>query len=422
MNVIAPKFARKTPANLAMPPATGACEVWVRKAHLTRFRNYEDAAFTFDARPVILLGSNGAGKTNLMEAISLLAPGRGLRRAGHEQFCKIGTNAENGWQWAVSCEVVTDSGADSGAFQFGTGVEASAQTPAQMGGVQAGDENTRRVVRMDGAPAPQMAVASRVGISWLTPSMDGVLASAAGERRRFLDRLVIAFDPAHAGRLTRHTRALRQRNHLLEEGGDSSWLAGLEHELAAASVAIIAARLALVSALNHETSAGAGGGGATAGAGATSGFPSAQLKLCGEVEDWLGAMPAVDVEERISIAARDARQRGETSMPGAHQSFLEVRHARTGLVAESASTGEQKALVISVILAHARLQNQRLGRPVILLLDDIVAHLDAERRLALFAETAGLAGQVWFSGIDHASFAPIARDATVINLEDGVQA
>ena len=414
MNVIAPKFARKTPANLAMPPATGACEVWVRKAHLTRFRNYDDVAFGFDARPVILLGSNGAGKTNLMEAISLLAPGRGLRRAGHEQFCKIGTNAENGWQWAVSCEVVTDSGADSGVFQFGTGAEA-------------GDENSRRVVRMDGAPAPQMAVASRVGISWLTPSMDGVLASAAGERRRFLDRLVIAFDPAHAGRLTRQARALRQRNHLLEEGGEAGWLAGLEHELAAASVAIIAARLALVSALNYETSmsatsAGGGATGTATGGATTSGFPSAQLKLCGEVEDWLGAMPAVDVEERISIAARDARQRGETSMPGAHQSFLEVRHARTGLVAESASTGEQKALVISVILAHARLQNQRLGRPVILLLDDIVAHLDAERRLALFAETAGLAGQVWFSGIDHASFAPIARDATLINLEDGVQA
>ena len=414
MNVIAPKFARKTPANLAMPPATGACEVWVRKAHLTRFRNYEDAAFTFDARPVILLGSNGAGKTNLMEAISLLAPGRGLRRAGHEQFCKIGSTAESGWQWAVSCEVVTDSGA----FQFGTGAEAGAET---------GDENTRRVVRMDGAPAPQMAVASRVGISWLTPSMDGVLASAAGERRRFLDRLVTAFDPAHAGRLTRQARALRQRNHLLEEGGEEGWLAGLEHELAAASVAIIAARLALVSALNYETSisatsAGGGATGTATGGATTSGFPSAQLKLCGEVEDWLGAMPAVDVEERISIAARDARQRGETSMPGAHQSFLEVRHARTGLVAESASTGEQKALVISVILAHARLQNQRLGRPVILLLDDIVAHLDAERRLALFAETAGLAGQVWFSGIDHASFAPIARDATVINLEDGVQA
>ena len=422
MNVIAPKFARKTPANLAMPPATGACEVWVRKAHLTRFRNYEDAAFGFDARPVILLGSNGAGKTNLMEAISLLAPGRGLRRAGHEQFCKIGAVAESGWQWAVSCEVVTDSGA----FQFGTGVEAGAETPAQ-----AGDENARRVVRMDGAPAPQMAVASRVGISWLTPSMDGVLASAAGERRRFLDRLVIAFDPAHAGRLTRQARALRQRNHLLEEGGEAGWLAGLEHELAAASVAIIAARLALVSALNYETSmsaasAGAGAtgtatGGATASTAAGS-FPAARLRLCGEVEDWLGAMPAVDVEERISIAARDARQRGETSMPGAHQSFLEVRHAHTGLVAESSSTGEQKALVISVILAHARLQNQRLGRPVILLLDDIVAHLDAERRLALFAETAGLAGQVWFSGIDHASFAPIARDATLINLEDGVQA
>ena len=418
MNVIAPKFARKTPANLAMPSAS----VWVRKAHLMRFRNYEDAAFTFDARPVILLGCNGAGKTNLMEAISLLAPGRGLRRAGHEQFCKIGTNAENGWQWAVSCEVVTDSGA----FQFGTGVMGGGEASAQMGGAQAGDENTRRVVRMDGAPAPQMAVASRVGISWLTPSMDGVLASAAGARRRFLDRLVIAFDPAHAGRLTRQARALRQRNHLLEEGGDSSWLAGLEHELAAASVAIIAARLALVSALNYETSmsatsAGGGATGTATGGATTSGFPSAQLKLCGEVEDWLGEMPAVDVEERISIAARDARQRGETSMPGAHQSFLEVRHARTGLVAESASTGEQKALVISVILAHARLQNQRLGRPVILLLDDIVAHLDAERRLALFAETAGLAGQVWFSGIDHASFAPIARDATVINLEDGVQ-
>ena len=409
MNVIAPKFASKPPPQPVAMPQVAACAVWVRGAHLTRFRNYDDAAFTFEARPVILLGSNGAGKTNLMEAISLLAPGRGLRRATHEQICKIGADAESGWQWAVACDVVSDVANnvanDSGAFQFGTGV---------MGGVEMGDENCRRVVRMDGAPASQMAVASRVGISWLTPSMDGIFAAAPREKRQFLDRLVIAFDPAHAGRLTRQARAMRQRHRLLEEGGEEGWLVAIEHELAAASVAIIAARLALVSALNYETSAGAGG--ATA-----SGFPAAQLRLCGAVEDWLGAMPAVDAEERISHTAREMRQRGETTMPGAHQSFLEVRHAHTGLVAESSSTGEQKALVISVILAHARLQNQRLGRPVILLLDDIVAHLDAERRLALFAETAKLAGQVWFSGIDHASFAPIARDATVVHLEHGRQ-
>ena len=375
MSVIAPEFAQKPPSASGMQSVADACAVWVQGAHLTRFRNYEDAAFAFDARPVILLGSNGAGKTNLMEAMSLLAPGRGLRRAGHEQIGKMGTQAESGWQWAVSCEVMTDLGA----FQFGTGVEA-------------GDDNCRRVVRMDGAVTSQMAVASRVGVSWLTPSMDGVLAGSPREKRQFLDRLVVAFDPAHAGRLTRQSRAMRQRNHLLEESGDSGWLVAIEHELAAASVAIIAARLALVSALNHEAEVG--------------GFPMAQLKLCGDVEDWLADMPAVDVEERLRHTARALRQGGEVTMPGAHQTVLEVRHARTGLVAESSSTGEQKALVISVILAHARLQNQRLGRPVILLLDDIVAHLDAERRLALFAETTKLAGQVWFSGIDRASFAP----------------
>lgn len=378
-------------------PANATCQAWIRRLGLSRFRNYHQLDLTLDDRMVILVGPNGAGKTNIMEAVSLMAPGRGLRRAKRDQFMQNAKAAQpsvsdtaQSWRWAVSCEAVTELGA----FRAGTGEDIQ-------------QENSRRVIRIDGETASQTALAERLAISWLTPDMDGILGGSPSERRRFLDRLVIAFDPAHAGRLSRYDRAMRQRNRLLEDRAEDRWLCAVEQELAETGVAIIAARQAMVDALDHEASI------------PVAGFPAARLTMTGTAESWLKDMPAVDVEDRILAAARHQRQNGEMNMPGAHNSLLEVQHSQTGQMAETSSTGEQKSLVISVILAHARLQNQRLSRPPVLLLDDIVSHLDAERRLALFELTAALPGQVWFSGTDSISFAPISRDANVIHLDKG---
>ena len=378
-------------------PASATCQAWIRRLGLSRFRNYHQLDLTLDDRMVILVGPNGAGKTNIMEAVSLMAPGRGLRRAKRDQFMQNAKAAQPSvsdtaqiWRWAVSCEAVTELGA----FRAGTGEDIQ-------------QENGRRVIRIDGEAASQTALAERLAVSWLTPDMDSILGGSPSERRRFLDRLVIAFDPAHAGRLSRYDRAMRQRNRLLEDRAEDRWLCAVEQELAETGVAIIAARQVMVVALDHEASI------------PVAGFPAARLAMTGTAESWLKDMPAVDVEDRILAAARHQRQNGEMNMPGAHNSLLEVQHSQTGQMAETSSTGEQKSLVISVILAHARLQNQRLSRPPVLLLDDIVSHLDAERRLALFELTAALPGQVWFSGTDSISFAPISRDANVIHLDKG---
>jgi DNA replication and repair protein RecF len=391
MNHIAPETC--------LQPDVKSHLAWIRHLVLTRFRNYEHLELSLDARPVVLIGPNGAGKTNILEAISLLAPGRGLRRARREQLVKTGHGQDHhphphphhdNWLWAISSDVMTEFGQ----FKVGTGEEAS-------------DEMGRRAIRIDGVSASQTALAERMAVSWLTPDMDAVLAAAPSDRRRFLDRLVVAFDPAHAGRLSRYDRAMRQRKRLLEDQAEEGWISAIEQEMAGTGVAIIAARLAMVHALDLEAST------------PMAGFPAARLALLGEAEDWLAHMPAVDVEDRIMATARQSRQAGQTTMPGPHNSVLEVRHSRTGNTAEASSTGEQKALVISVVLAHARMQNQRLDRPPILLLDDIASHLDAERRQALFDLTSELPGQVWFSGTDHVSFSPISREATMIRLDHG---
>ena len=365
---------------------------------LGNFRNYPSLELNIMAGPVVLYGPNGAGKTNILEAISLLAPGRGLRRAKaallpHQPSRSLAPSAAASPLWSVSAEVMTDDGP----LSCGTGTM-----------MQDNGEVGRRVIKINGEFSSQTALAEHFAVSWLTPDMDDVLAAAPSERRRFLDRLVIAFDPAHAGRLQRYEKLYRQRNRLLDEGqSDASWYEALEAQMAASGMAIIAARQALVDALDQEAAA------------PVPMFPSARLFLDGEAEDWLQTMPAVEVEDRICEVARRNRQAGQAMMPGPMSSLLQVVHSGTGQVAEMSSTGEQKALVISVILAHARLQNTRLRRPPLLLLDDIASHLDGERRRALFELTAQLQGQVWFTGTDLAPFRPMADDANVFSIEDG---
>ena len=377
--------------------------VWISKLTLTKFRNYVATQLSLDNKAVVVTGANGAGKSNLLEAVSLFAPGRGMRRAPSQDLAYVPNHAphppqaanddgdnynDNNGSWALAADIMTPHGT----IKVGTGQDC---------------HETRRLMRLDGNSASQSELAARMAVSWLTPDMDGVLAASAGERRRFLDRLVIAFDAAHAGRLNRYGRSMQQRNKILEEGGEAAWLDAVEQELATTGVAICAARLSLVAALDEEA------------ARPQPVFPSARLSLSGEVEEWLADMPAIDVEERVRSLAAARRNSDAPSMPGPHNSLFTASHSATGRTAQQSSTGELKSLLISIILAHARLQASRLTRPPILLLDDITAHLDEGHRAALFDLTADLAGQVWFTATDAGLFRPIKQNACMLVVEAG---
>jgi len=346
--------------------------LWLSALTLSNFRNYAAAQIQLSSLPVLVTGANGAGKTNLLEAISLLAPGRGMRRARAEHLRRH----ESGRNWAVAASLQT------------------ADVPCQIGtGVPADSETNRRVMRLNGETVSQAEIGTLFSASWLTPQMDGIFVDSPGARRRFLDRLVIAFDPAHIGRTNRYEKMLRERAVLLAEGsGDEIWLSTVERDLAETAVAITAARLALIDDLNIEAEQG------------WFGFPGAKLELTGYTEQWLSEMPALAVEDRLAEAAKRNRLAGDTNMPGPHSSELGALHVQTATPAFLASTGQQKALLIAVILAHARLQQRRLGRAPLMLFDDVAAHLDARRRAALFEAVAGFGAQSWFSGTDVEDF------------------
>lgn len=381
---------------------------WLRHVRLTDFRNYETAELQLDGRPVVLTGPNGAGKTNLLEAVSLLAPGRGLRRAGREELPRslpaelpeelpdsesgtgpAGAPSQSQLLWSVSAGLVTPQSE----HQLGTGLLA---------------DDSRRSVRIDEAPATQSELGACLAISWLTPQMDGLFAGSPSGRRRFIDRLAIAFDPAHAGRLARYERALRERGRLLAEGrADAVWLASLESLLAETGVAIMATRAALIADMNAEAETSGGP------------FPSAWLEMTGGMAEQVGQMPALELEDRLRQAAAAARQAGDTAMPGPQASDMLAWDKAASQPASRASTGEQKALLISLVLAHARLQGRRLGRPPILLLDDVAAHLDDMRRQALFDICGCLDGQIWFTGTDRTDFAPLEGTARFLEIGAG---
>ena len=374
--------------------------VWLSSIQFNSFRNYPSLSISIQERPVILVGPNGAGKTNILEGVSLLAPGRGLRRSKAQMwpYKKPGEDSlKTSKTWSVSAEVNTEDGP----IFAGTGTK-----------IQDDGEPGRRIVKLNGEMSSQTALAESFAVTWLTPEMDDILASTPSEKRRFLDRLVIAFDPAHAGRLLRFEKLHRQRNRLLQEGQiDDAWLTALEAQMAESGVAIIAARQSLVQALNEETSQ------------PLPMFPSAYLHIEGNAEEWLKTMPAIEVEDRLANAAKKARLNGDTTLQGPTSSHLVVKHSETGQSAEMSSTGEQKALVISTVLAHARLQAKRLQRPPILLLDDIVSHLDKERRASLFELITTLKGQVWFSGTDLILFDGLKQKCQkpqIFQIEDGI--
>lgn len=344
---------------------------------LTDFRNHADLAIAPGPGFVVLTGENGAGKTNVLEAVSLLAPGRGLRRASLGEMARQGGRGGFG----VAAELVGD-------VAIATGTQAAAPE--------------RRIVRVQGAAVAATALAEWLTVLWLTPAMDRLFVEPAGERRRFLDRLTLALSPGHAVHANRYEAAMRARNRLLGEDGppDRDWLAALEAQMAEHGAAIDSARRATVVSLGERLTDQPEGP-----------FARAGLRL----EGWTGggATLAADLAQS---RARDAA--AGRALVGPHHSDLAVTHLGKGQAAALCSTGEQKALLLGLILAHAGLVAERTGAPPILLLDEVAAHLDPMRRAALFERLAGT-GQVWMTGTEPALFAELDGAAVRLTLGAG---
>jgi DNA replication and repair protein RecF len=366
---------------------------------LCNFRSYARSELALSGRPVALVGPNGAGKTNLLDAISLLSPGRGLRSAQlADHIRKAPQSADEGVLWAVAAAVSRDQEN----YEIGTGLVSSQQG------------TNRREVHLNGARAQNSAdLGEIVQMIWLTPTMDRLFGESASGRRRFLDRLVLGFDPAHARRSLRYEQAMRERARLLKFGPrDPGWLSGLENEMAEAGMEIAAARVATVERLN----------GALAERAQAGVFPSAELALQGET-DTLVAEKGRDAADALragfaSARIRDAEARRTTLGP--HVSDLAARHSDKRMDARDCSTGEQKALLISIVLADAwELSRERGGFAPILLLDEIAAHLDARRRAALCEEILALGAQAWLTGTDLALFENLGPHADIFAVEAG---
>lgn len=365
--------------------------VAVVRLMLEEFRSYRALRLDVDSRPVVLTGPNGAGKTNILEALSFLAPGRGLRRAKLDEVARREGGPGVAWSVAARLDIA------GGTLDIGTGRE---------------PESERRAVRVNGEPAKsQAALAELVGLIWLTPAMDRLFGEGAGGRRRFLDRLVMGLDPGHARRASAYEHSLRERARLMAEGRrDDAWLAALEDTMAREGTGIAAARRAWAARLDEACRERVGP------------FPAAAVALDGTVEDWLAAEGEEEVRARFARALAEARPRDAVAggaTVGPHRSDLLLRHADRDLPVAQCSTGEQKAVLVRLLLAQARVQRAVRGQAPMMLLDEVAAHLDEERRAALFDELSALPGQSWLTGTDAAAFAPFGGRAQVFRLDAG---
>jgi DNA replication and repair protein RecF len=374
----------------------------IHRLTLTHFRNYRAASLQTRGDMVVLVGPNGAGKTNCIEAISFLSPGRGLRRATLDD---VADNQGDG-SWAVSAEV---EGA-LGLATLGTGIDP--QIFSEQG--RAEEAAASRRCRIDREPVNSAtAFGDHLRMVWLTPAMDGLFMGAASERRRFFDRLVLAIDSQHSGRVSALERSLRSRNRLLEvRNYDDHWCDAIERETAELAVAVAAMRGQTVTRLAAMLRA----------RGQASAFPSASIMLDGWMENALIHEPATSVEDRYREILRNSRARDAAAgrtLDGPHLTDLQVIYAPKNIPARDASTGEQKALLIGLVLAHANLVAEMTGITPLLLLDEVIAHLDPDRRIALFSELAKLGAQVWMTGADPAAFADVGASSEIFDVDSG---
>ncbi|MGN6848688.1 MAG: DNA replication/repair protein RecF [Sphingomicrobium sp.] len=372
----------------------------VSRLTLTDFRSYGSATIEPRPRFVLLFGENGAGKTNLLEAVSMLAPGRGLRGVALSDMARQG--GSGGWAVAAQLLPLPNKGGDQGVGVLDGSSTHPQPLPAREGGIIIGTGTTatapeRRQVRINGAPASVNSLSEWLSILWLTPAMDRLFTGSGGERRRFLDRLVLALEPGHAHHATRYDAAMRARNKLLGEGNaDEAWLASLELAMVEHGQQVAAARERTVAALDQRLAEAP-----------DDEFARAAIGL----EGWTGGDLAAVLKAN---RARDSAAGRATEGP--HRQDLAVTHRAKHMPAARSSTGEQKALLLSLILAHAELVAER-GEPPILLLDEVAAHLDPKRRAALFARLEGR-GQVWMTATEAALFDGIG-DASRFRVEAG---
>ena len=368
---------------------------------LNDFRNYTHLKLEVDTRPVVLTGPNGSGKTNLLEAISFLSPGRGLRRA---KITDPARQAGDG-QWVISAHIHNDG--------FNHTVGTGLLRPA---GMPVGSE--KRTVRIDGIDGKRATDLGEIfQVSWLTPQMDRLFTESAGGRRRFLDRLTYGCDPEHARRTAAFEKVMRQRNRLLKEGRlDPHWRGSIEHQMAELAIAIMAARSQTIDRLNQAMTDPK-----ISGESDKNIFPKAHLGISGELEEASLGRPALaaedDYRQTLENKRRNDAKAGSTTT-GPHRADMTVLHVDKNQEAALCSTGEQKALLISIILSNARLQAGLQGKAPVLLLDEITAHLDRTRRCALFDEIHALNMQAWMTGTDEALFAEFGDRAQFFNVEN----
>ena len=377
---------------------TGSSLLALTRLTLTNFRNYSGLRLDVSARLIALSGPNGAGKTNLLEAISLLSPGRGLRGSNFDELANLG----NANSWAIAAEVAT-SVHD---VKLGTGWSVAAG--------EADGATTGRLILIDGhVQKSSGSLGEYMRMLWLTPAMDRLFAGPAGDRRRFLDRLVATFDPEHSSRVTVFEKVMRERNLLLQEPrADTVWLGSLEAHMAEAAVAIAAARIAGIESLQkhiHDTRS-------------ETTFPWGMISIEGEIESLVASMPAVRAEDEYRRLLADSRfldRAAGRTLKGTHRSDFIVVHGPKSMPAGQCSTGEQKALLIGLILAQARAVKAVANVAPVLLLDEVAAHLDRQRREGLFATLEALGSQAWMTGTDGHLFEGLAAGAQCFHVDAG---
>jgi DNA replication and repair protein RecF len=390
--------------------------LWVERLTLTNFRSYAAANVATDAGPQVIVGANGSGKTNLLEALSLLSPGQGLRRVPFVDLARAGGDGS----FAIAARAHTRAGP----ADIGTGLPPTPNPSPQGGGGflrtsgRSTSERSGRIVRIDGsAQSGSGVLADYLEIVWVTPAMDGLFTGPASERRRFLDRLILCFDHSYRTIAGRFERAMTSRNLLLADGvRDNAQLSGFEQVMAETGIAVAAARLEAVAAMGQIVEK-------RQARDPNSAFPWSSFRLAGSIEDSLQTLSAVEAEDRYAQTLRETRERDRAAsrtLDGPHRSDLIVEHGPKALAARHCSTGEQKALLLGLVLAHAELLTERQeGAAPILLLDEITAHLDADRRAALFEEILRLGAQAWMTGTDANAFDALSGKAHFWQVAEG---